>query len=142
MNRITKYSLLVIIPSAVTFAIGWKIGTLQGAGVSTLMSNSLEAASVVTELELLRENKTNSLLNIKEMELDAKLLSYSIYKEQNQGWIIYPFNTMSEFSLEHALKRAAKYRRNSPDNKHRTNKEEHMKEMYLRVDQLLEQVNE
>ncbi len=56
------------------------------------MNESARTAIVVNELQSIRNNKIDLLLQAKEMELDSAVLSYSLYEERNPSWITYPFN--------------------------------------------------
>ena len=138
MNKTIKNGLLILIPSAITFVIGWKIGTLQGAGISIELHDAAKSTQIIYELNLLRSNKINELIEWKEISLDTALLSHSIYLEESHGWIVYPFNKMYDPILEKSLSRSAEYRKIHP----RLKKRSDMSDVYQRVDKLLEGSNQ
>jgi len=142
MNIIIKNGLLIIIPSMVSLILGWKIGTFDGVDISTQMNESLKSGMLVQELELLRGQQTDRLIHLKEMELDSALLSLSYYLENDRSWVLYPFNEMAEPLLKNGLIKSAEYRRANPNFEHRLDLGKDTSEIYQRIDQLLEGVEE
>lgn len=114
MNKIVKLSLIVLLPSLVSFVVGWKIGALQGAGVATEIQGAARSVELLSELKELRDKKYDALLKLKEMQLDTAIFTYSLYLKDRNGWIIYPLNKMYQPTLKKALIKCAKYRKNYP----------------------------
>ena len=137
MNKVLKNSLLVFLPGLLAFVVGWKIGTLQGAGVSTELHEAAKSIGLVSELNMLRSERIDDLIELKEIELDTALLIHSRYLDENHGWILFPFNNMYEPILESALIKSAEYRKLNPRTDENKELDEEMRVLNENVDLFL-----
>ena len=106
MKRVLAFIAVFLLGGAVGAAIGARVGTLQ----FLLADAQYQAAIIVSEIETIRKGRADSLLGMKEMELDRHLANHSQYLESRLWWILPELRTDDDA----AIRRAVAYRRANP----------------------------
>ncbi len=137
-----KVILNFILLPLITFVVGWKIGTIQGASAQIQLSEAVKSDAVLFDLRLLRKKDYHSLQNMKENDLDFALLSHKQYEQSYANIILYPYSDFYSEVLNSGLKSAINYKKKFSDKEYRKNLLKYntdIKDFYEQIDAYLKE---
>ncbi len=112
---------ITLVATAGLFALvaAFLVGVRVGVNQFMLMESTIKATMLVGELKALRSgNKTEELINSKELELDTQVFLYAHLLKSGHPWLFWPDS--KSFEHERYLRNIAAYRKDFPALKSRT----------------------
>lgn len=111
-NRAMQLTVLVV-GLVVLFAAGTRFGAMLGVDQYVKMDSSVKAALLVAELRVLRSGNGQSLVQVKEIELDGSIVSALKFQDSGMPWLFWPHG--DEIDHTRMLRDVAAYRKQIPD---------------------------